>query len=106
MVWSLSCALLRLQIQYERENGALTPMDIFPPQNEVTGPNGEYGLLKSAGYATNLILTSYDRFFNKQIWTPLLGGDVFQIQMTRPSGEAKAQRRREHHADVGLSVAW
>ena len=65
-------------------------MDIFPPQNEVTGPNGEYGLLKSAGYATNLILTSYDRFFNKQIWTPLLGGDVFQIQMTRPTGESKA----------------
>jgi hypothetical protein len=78
-----------LQVEYERTNGALTQVNFLPAQDEATGPNGEFGLSKDAGQATNLILTSFDRFFNKQIWSPLIGGDVFQIQMTRPAGECE-----------------
>ena len=65
----------------------MSPIDNLPIQFQYTSPfNGEMGLKRDAGKTTTLKLTSYDRFLNKQLWTPVLGGDIFQIQMTSRGG--------------------
>jgi hypothetical protein len=68
--------------------GQLVPVDQLPSEYRYTNPveGNPDGLRTGAGESIELKLTSYDRFFNKQLWTPLLGGDVFEIRMVRPAG--------------------
>lgn len=79
------------QVLFEQLGGQYTPVNLLPPEFQYTSITGETGLRQDAGKASTFKLTSYDRFFNKQIWTPLLGGDIFEIRMTKPKGAEAAR---------------
>lgn len=77
-------------MEFEYLGGQLVRVDQLPAEYKYINPveGNPDGLRVGAGESISLKLTSYDRFFNKQLWTPLLGGDVFEIVMTRPAGIA------------------